>query len=363
MKAAVLEGPGAGLVVRDIDIAEPIGREVLVDIKASGLCHSDLHMIENPAGFPAAAVLGHEASGVVVAVGPDVTEFEVGDHVVGCLVSHCGRCERCTTGRPYQCRNAAETMRQPGEGARLSVEGAPAIQFWNLGAFAAQMLVHENNIVKVDPSIPFEKAALLGCGVVTGAGAVINTAKTRVGDTVAVIGCGGVGLSAIQGAALAGARRIIAVDLVPAKLELAKRFGATDVVNPADGDVIEQVKELTGGRGVDKSFEVIGLPQTSAQAIRMLDTGGSAYLIGLHKPGSVLEIDVMRDLLVAQRSVQGVYMGSTNFKQDIPMFADYYLQGRLNLDDLLSQTIPIERINEGYAELKEGGVARSVGVF
>ena len=132
MKAAVLEGPGAGLVVRDIDIAEPIGREVLVDIKASGLCHSDLHMIENPAGFPAAAVLGHEASGVVVAVGPDVTEFEVGDHVVGCLVSHCGRCERCTTGRPYQCRNAAETMRQPGEGARLSVEGAPAIQFWNL---------------------------------------------------------------------------------------------------------------------------------------------------------------------------------------------------------------------------------------
>ena len=150
---------------------------------------------------------------------------------------------------------------------------------------------------------------------------------------------------------------------MPAKLELAKRFGATDVVNPADGDVIEQVKELTGGRGVDKSFEVIGLPQTSAQAIRMLDTGGSAYLIGLHKPGSVLEIDVMRDLLVAQRSVQGVYMGSTNFKQDIPMFADYYLQGRLNLDDLLSQTIPIERINEGYAELKEGGVARSVVVF
>ena len=156
---------------------------------------------------------------------------------------------------------------------------------------------------------------------------------------------------------------MIAIDLVPAKLELAKRFGATDTVNPADGDVIEQVKALTGGRGVDKSFEVIGLSQTAAQAIRMLDTGGSAYLIGLHKPGALLEIDVMSDLLVPQRSVQGVYMGSSNFKQDIPMFADYYLQGRLNLDDLISQTISIEQINEGYEELKAGGVARSVVVF
>lgn len=363
MKAAVLDSVGSPLVVRDVDIAEPIGLEVLLEVKASGLCHSDLHMMNNPKGFPLAAVLGHEASGVVTAVGPDVTQFAVGDHVVGCLVSHCGRCERCMSGRPYQCRNAAETARAPEQGARLSVEGAPVIQFWSLGAFAEQMLVHENNIVKVDPSIPFEKAALLGCGVVTGAGAVINTAQTQPGDTVAVIGCGGVGLSAVQGAALAGARRVIAIDLVPAKLELAKRFGATDTVNPADGDVIEQVKALTGGRGVDKSFEVIGLSQTAAQAIRMLDTGGSAYLIGLHKPGALLEIDVMSDLLVPQRSVQGVYMGSSNFKQDIPMFADYYLQGRLNLDDLISQTISIEQINEGYEELKAGGVARSVVVF
>lgn len=363
MKAAVLESVGTPFVIRDIQIAAPIGREVLVDVKASGLCHSDLHVQENDFGYPLPGVLGHEISGVVAAVGPDVTEFSVGDHVVGCLVSHCGHCAACLAGRTFECAHPEAVQRDPAEAPRLSVDGTPLYQFADLGGFAEQALVHENNIVVVNRDIPFVQAALLGCGVVTGAGAAINTAGIRVGDTVAVIGCGGVGLSAIQGAALAGATRVIAIDLQPGKLELAKRFGATHTVNPADGDVVEQVRALTDGQGVKYSFEVIGLKQTAQQAVEILAKAGMAYLIGMQKPGTVIELDPMGTLLMGQKGVRGVFMGSTNFKHDIPMFADLYTQGRYNLDDLVSQTIALEDINAGYEELKKGQVARSVITF
>jgi S-(hydroxymethyl)glutathione dehydrogenase/alcohol dehydrogenase len=364
MKAAILEAVGESFVIQDIDIAQPVGREVLVDVKASGLCHSDLHIAENDFGFPMPSVLGHEAAGIVTAIGPDVTEFAVGDHVVGCLVGFCGHCDKCAAGKTFQCRNyPAATQRTADEAPRLSRDGVAVTQFSELGGFAEQILAHENNIVKVNDDIPFDKAALLGCGVITGAGAVIHTAGVRVGDTVAVIGCGGVGLSAVQGAAIAGARRIIAIDLQPGKLELAKKFGATDTVNPADGDVLEQIQAITGGDGVDFAFEVIGLKATALQAIQILAKGGGAYLIGMQKPGTVLEIDPMGDLLMNQKRVQGVYMGSSNFKLDIPLYADLYQQGRFNLDDLVSQTIRLEDINEGYDELRKGEVARSVVVF
>jgi S-(hydroxymethyl)glutathione dehydrogenase/alcohol dehydrogenase len=363
MKAAVLDAVGEKFTVQEIDIAEPLGREVLVKVKASGLCHSDLHIAENDFGFPMPSVLGHEIAGVVEAIGPDVSEFAVGDHVVGCLVSHCGHCDKCQSGRSFMCRNASETQRGADQPPRLTRDGAPVTQFSELGGFAEYSLAHENNLVAVSPQIPFDKAALLGCGVVTGAGAVINTAAVRVGDTVAVIGCGGVGLSAIQGAAIAGARRIIAIDLQPAKLELALKFGATDTVNPADGDVVEQVKALTGGDGVNHSFEVIGLKITAMQALQVLAKGGGAYLIGMQKPGTILEIDPFGELLMEQKSIRGVYMGSTNFKLDIPLYADLYLQGRFNLDDLVSQTITLDEINEGYDDLRKGEVARSVITF
>jgi len=363
MKAAVLDKVGDKFTVQEIDIATPIGREVLVQVKASGLCHSDLHIAENDFGFPMPSVLGHEISGIVTEIGPDVTEFAVGDHVVGCLVSHCGHCIQCEAGRTFMCLNPEETQRTADQPARLTRNGDSVTQFSELGGFAEFSLAHENNLVVVSKEIPFDKAALLGCGVVTGAGAAINTASVRVGDTVAVIGCGGVGLAAIQGAALAGARRVIAIDLQPGKLELAKKFGATDTVNPADGDVVEQVKALTGGVGVDHSFEVIGLKITAMQALAVLGQGGGAYLIGMQKPGTVLEIDPFGELLMQKKSIQGVYMGSTNFKLDIPMYADLYLQGRFNLDDLVSKTIPLEQINEGYDDLRKGEVARSVIVF
>jgi S-(hydroxymethyl)glutathione dehydrogenase/alcohol dehydrogenase len=362
VKAAVLEAIGEPMVVQDIDIADPIGREVLVEVKANGLCHSDLHMAENNFGLPLPAILGHELAGVVAAIGPDVTEFALGDHVVGCLVSHCGVCDRCQRGRQADCRNRQATSRRPDQGSRLSRGGGPVFQFAGLSGFAEMALAHENNLVKVTKEIAFDKACLLGCGVVTGAGAVVNSAGAGVGDTVAVIGCGGVGLSAIQGARLAGALRVIAVDLQPGKLALAKSFGATDLVNPNDGDPVAQVKELTGGWGVDAAFEIIGLKETAAQALDMVNNGGNAYLVGIQRPGTVMDF-APGAIVTAQKGLKGIYMGSTQFKVDIPMYAEYYLQGRFKLDELVSQTIPLDKVNEGYEDLKKGEVARSVVVF
>ncbi|MFC4244757.1 Zn-dependent alcohol dehydrogenase [Gryllotalpicola reticulitermitis] len=360
MRAAVVHQiNGVFDVEDDVEIGTPQGREVLVEVKASGLCHSDLHLAENDFGIPLPMVLGHEVAGIVTAVGPDVTDFAVGDHVVGSLVQSCGHCAACRAGRTYQCSNPNETLRDPANGSRLTAGGAPVTQGMGLGGFAEQALIHENQLAKVPDALPFPQAALLGCGTVTGAGGAINTAGVRFGDTVAVIGAGGVGLNVISGAKIAGADRIIAVDLQPAKLELAAKFGATDLVNPAETDPVAAVLELTGG-GVDHAFEVIGLTSTSEQAIKMARLGGGAYLIGVHKPGATLAVDVLTDLLYGQKKVQGVYMGSTNIKHDIPYYADLYLQGRLNLDDLVSREIGLDQINSAYEELKSGSIARSV---
>lgn len=359
MKAAVLEGAGQAFAVRDVQLADPLGREVLIEVRASGLCHSDLHVASNGAGFPMPALLGHEVAGVVAAVGPDVTEFGPGDHVVASPISSCGHCAGCLTGRPYQCRAPQETQRTPDQAPRLSLDGQALTQFIGIGGFAEQVLVHERLVVGVGKDIPFDRAALLGCGVVTGAGAAINSARIRPGDTVAVIGCGGVGLNVIQGAALAGARRVVAIDLQPAKLELAKVFGATDTVNPAQGDATGAVKDLTGG-GVTHAFEVIGLRQTAMDAVAMLEVGGTAYLIGVHKPGATIEVTPFGDLMGKQKGIRGVAMGSTNLKVDIPFYADLYLQGRFKLDELVSRRISLDEVNDGYELLRGGSVARSV---
>lgn len=360
MKAAVVHQITGVFDVEDgIEIAAPIGHEVLVDVKASGLCHSDLHLAENDFGYPLPMILGHEVAGVVTAIGPDVRDFAVGDHVVGSLVQSCGRCASCRAGRSYQCAHPEETLRDPADGSRLSAAGVPVNQGMGLAGFAEQALIHENQLAKVPDALPFPQASLLGCGTVTGAGAAINTAGVRPGDTVAVIGAGGVGLNVISGAKLAGAVRIIAIDLQPAKLELARKFGATDVVSPAETDAVAAVQQLTGG-GVDHAFEVIGLKSTSEQAIKMARVGGGAFLIGVHKPGATIEVDALVDLLTMQKKVQGVFMGSTNIKHDIPMYAELYLQGRFNLDELVSREIGIDEINEAYAELKGGTIARSV---
>ncbi|MBH1449360.1 Zn-dependent alcohol dehydrogenase [Stenotrophomonas maltophilia] len=360
MKAAVLNANDGVFSVEDIEIDAPKGREVLVEVKASGLCHSDLHLAEHDYGlFPLPAVLGHELAGIVKEIGPDVREFAVGDHVVGSLIQYCGHCEACLDGRTYQCAHPEETLRGAGESQRLTRDGQPVTPMFGTAAFAEYALVHENQLAKVPKALPFAQASILGCGCVTGAGAAINTAAIKPGDTVAVIGVGGVGLNVISGARLAGAERIIAIDMQPAKEDLARRFGATDFILASSGDPVEAVRALTNG-GVDHAFEVIGMKATTEQSIKMLRKGGGAYLIGMHKPNSPINVDALMDLLVNQVSITGVYMGSSNIKHDIPMYADLYLQGRFNLDDLISREIGIDEINEAYQELKQGAIARSV---
>ncbi|MDH4610439.1 Zn-dependent alcohol dehydrogenase [Pseudomonas sp. BN102] len=359
MKAAVFHKPGFPLTIEEIGISKPGPREVLVRTVAVGMCHSDLHIVDGMLPYPGPLVLGHEAAGVVEAVGSDVRTVKPGDHVVTCLSVYCGHCPHCLTGHMALCESP-ETQRGRDEAPRLTYVQKPMMQFVNLSSYAEQMLVHEHALVAIRKDMPLDRAALIGCAVTTGAGAVINTAKVRPGETVAVIGCGGIGLSAINGAALAGAGRIIAIDMVPAKLELARQFGATDVIDAREGDVVQQVLEMTRG-GVQYSFECIGLKQTAEQAFAMLARGGSATLVGVIKPGVKLELDPYA--MLGERRIQGSRMGSNRFPVDIPVLVDFYLQGRLKLDQMISQRIRLEQINEGFDQLRRGELARSVIVF
>ncbi len=360
MKAAVLREVNKALSIEDVTIDNPAPHEVLIRTVAAGVCHSDLHFQNGSYGYPMPAVLGHESAGVVEKVGSEVHYVKPGDHVITCLSVFCGHCEYCTKGRPVLCSAKSETQRPQGGKSRLSKDGAPVWQFLDLSSYAEQMLVHENAVVKIDHEMPLDRAALIGCGVMTGAGAVMNTARIPAGSTVAVIGCGGVGLAAIQGARIAGASRIIAVDTVPSKLELAKRMGATDGVNAKLGDPVEQVKQLTGG-GVEFSFEAIGLKKTAEQSFEMLRNGGTATVIGMIPVGTKIELHGV-DFLFEKR-IQGSSMGSNAFRVDMPRFVELYKQGRLNLDDLISKRIALGDVNAAFEDLKKGEVARSVILF
>ena len=359
MKAAVFREVGKPLEIEEIDLDKPGPREVLVRTAAAGVCHSDLHFVEGKYPWPAPSVLGHESAGVVEAVGSDVRYVAKGDHVITCLSAFCGHCRHCLEGRMSLCQSP-ELQRDPGAAPRLSQNGEPVHQFLNLSSYAERMLIHEHALVKIRKDMPLDRAALIGCGVTTGVGAVFHTAGVEPGSTVAVIGCGGVGLSCVNGAAIAGAARVIAVDVVPSKLELARKFGATDAVNARDGDPVEQVRELTGG-GVDYAFEAIGLKESTEQAWRMLTRGGVATVIGMIPVGTKVELHGP-DFL-AEKKIQGSNMGSNRFRIDMPRFVDFYLAGKLQLDDLVSQTLPLERVNEALDALKQGEVARSVLTF
>lgn len=363
MRAAILRDSSGSLQLEDVGIDKPDRNEVLIQTVASGLCHSDLHFIDGtwPAFYP--MLLGHEAAGVVQAVGEDVVGIQPGDHVISCLSVYCGHCDRCLTGHSYLCQNRnATAMRAPGSTPRVTDgDGNEIVQFTGLGSFAEEMLVHQNAVVAITPDMPLDRAALIGCGVTTGVGAVFKSAAVEPGSTVAVVGCGGVGIAAIQGAHLVGARQIIAVDLEPKKLEWASQLGATHTVNPKDGDPVAQVHELTGG-GVDYSFECIGLKVTAEQAYGMIRPGGLATIIGMVPLGVNLEIPGA-DLFLNAKRLQGSLMGSNNFKVDMPHMCDLYLNGRLKLDEMVSRTISLDEINDGFAAMKSGDVVRSVIQF
>lgn len=357
MKAAVLYEPNTPLVIEEISARKPSAHEVLIRTTFAGLCHSDLHFIEGLYPHPLPAVLGHESAGVVEQVGSEVRYVRPGDHVITCLSVFCGTCEMCNSGRPAVCKNTDVRM-LPGAARRLEWPKPEQLHsFLNLSSFAEQMLVHENAVVKIRKDMPLDRAALIGCGVITGFGAAVNTAKIRPGETVAVIGCGGVGMAAVNGAYIAGAGRIVAVDTNPAKLQLAAKLGATDLVNPSETDPVEQVMEMTSG-GVHHAIECLGLPQTATQAFRMLDVGGTATIVGMVPYGENIEIHGF-DLL-RERKLQGSSMGSNRFRIDMPRLIELYMQNRLHLDDWISARIGLDEINEGFKAMKDGKVVRSV---
>ncbi|GAA5093870.1 zinc-binding dehydrogenase [Wohlfahrtiimonas larvae] len=363
MKASVIREFKTKFVTEEISIDNPVDYEVLVDVKASGLCHSDLHILNNGEGQQAPLVAGHEIAGVVSAVGDRVTEFKVGDHVAACVIQYCGCCDACLSGHSYQCLNKESTLRSADQPPRLSgKDGKPIFQLSGIAGFAEKALIHQNQLVKIPVEMPFPQACIMGCATATGAGAMINTAKIRPGDSVVVVGLGGVGLNAVSGARICGASKIIAVDIQDSKLELAKKFGATHTINSTTQNVVDEVMKITNGIGVDAAFEVIGLVPTTMDALNTLRLGGSLYLIGLFRPNQKLEIDGSVDLIYPNRNIKTIWMGSTNIKKDLPMYAQYYLDGRLNLDDLISREIHIDDVQKAYDDLATDklGIARSV---
>ncbi|MFN8665205.1 MAG: Zn-dependent alcohol dehydrogenase [Thermomicrobiales bacterium] len=359
MRAAVLEAIPSMLEVGEIQVDVPHGREVLVRTAAAGLCHSDLHFMEGKYLHETPTVPGHEVAGIVEAVGDEVVDLKPGDHVIGCLSIFCGRCEFCLSGRPVLC-NRQGLERDASEPSRLSRNGQKVHQFLRLSAFAEYLLVHENTLVKIREDMPLDRAALIGCAVTTGLGAVFNTAKVTPGSTVAVIGCGGVGLNTVQGAWIAGASRVIAIDMMPWKLELAREFGATDTINAADGDAVAQVLELTGG-GVEYAFEAIGLKVAAEQSFAMLRKGGTATIIGMIPEGQKIELPGSEFL--DEKKIQGSNMGSNRFRIDMPRYVDLYMNGRLKLDELVSARISLDEINDGFEAMRRGETARSVVIF
>jgi S-(hydroxymethyl)glutathione dehydrogenase/alcohol dehydrogenase len=358
MKAAVFHGPHQPLTIETVDIDKPMGREVLVRTVASGVCHSDLHFVDGLYPFPAPAILGHEAAGIVEAVGPQVMEFRPGDHVICCLSLFCGQCEYCLTGKTHLCQT--RPTRTKGEPPKLSWKGQPVNQFANLSAYAEQMLVHENALVKIDDQMPLAQAALIGCGVTTGVGAVLNTARIEAGSTTAIFGAGGVGLATIQGARIAGARMIIAVDTVAAKLARAKDLGATHLVDASKDDPVKAIRTLTGG-GVDYSFEAIGLKVAAEQCFDCIKPGGTATVIGMIPVGQKIELD--GPMFLREKKIQGCSMGSNRFKVDMPRYIELYRQGRLKLDEMVTRRGKLEEVNEAFRAMKAGEVARTVLMF
>ena len=359
MKAAVLREHNKPLVIEEVQVSKPGPREVLVRTVAAGVCHSDVHFMDGSYPYMLPTILGHESAGIVEEVGSSVTYVKKGDHVITCLSAFCGHCDKCLTGHLSLC-SSPDVSRKEDEESRLIQDSNPIHQFLNLSSFAEMMLIHEHALVKVREDMPFDRAALIGCSTTTGVGAVFHTAGVEPGSKVAVIGCGGVGLAAINGAAIAGAAEIIAVDMVDSKLELAKALGATHTVNAGNCDAVGEVQELTKG-GCDYTFEAIGLKATAEQAFKMLGAGGTATVIGMIPVGTMIEIHGAE--LLSEKKIQGSNMGSNRFRVDMPRFVDFYLSGKLHLDQMISKHIKLEDVNDALQAHKTGQEARHVIMF
>lgn len=355
---AFVEEIGQPLQLRDVTYADLLPHEVHIRVTASGVCRSDLAVSSAEHGFALPMVMGHEVAGVIERVGDAVTLVAPGDSVVACGVNQCARCSNCRLGMPFRCSNRGMSTRGADDLPRVADAGVPLTQFMGIGGFTTDTIVHENLAVPVPKQVPAEVACLLGCGVATGLGAALNSARIAHGDTAVVIGCGGVGLNVVQGARLAGARRIIAVDVNPHALDLATLMGATDVLNAAEVDVPSAVREITDGVGATHAFEVIGLPATVQQGLDALATGGTLYIVGAQRPDTTFEIGFQH--FFQQKSITGIAMGSTVPHVHIPEYADLYLQGRLHLDPIVANRIALDDVNLAFDRLRDGVAARSV---
>jgi S-(hydroxymethyl)glutathione dehydrogenase/alcohol dehydrogenase len=353
--AAVFRKIHEPLTIETVEIDRPRGREVLVRTAATGVCHSDLHVVDGLSRYPMDQpfVLGHEGAGVVEAVGDDVTTMRVGDHVVACLSGFCGACPQCLSGHPNVCTGGI-VARPESQTPRVSQNGAPFRQFANIASYAEHMLLHENSLVRIDPDLPLD-------GVLTGVGAALRSSGLQAGQTVAVYGCGGVGLSIIQGARIGGARQIIAVDMFPSKLEMAKAMGATHFVDTTQDDPVKKIRALTGGLGVDHAFEAVGISKLCRQAIESLAIRGTATIVGVLPPDATIEFPWLA--IRPECKVQTSRMGSNQFRTDIPNYLEFYRQGRLKLDEMVSRRGRLGDINEAFRAMKAGEVARTVLMF
>jgi alcohol dehydrogenase len=372
IRAAVLEAMGtptpyAGtrpLAIEEVDLAPPAPGEVLVRIAAAGLCHSDLSVINGDRPRPMPMVLGHEAAGTVEALGEGVTDLERGDHVVLVFVPSCGHCACCAEGRPALCEPAAAVNAAGallGGGRRLSRNGVPINHLLGCAAFAEYATVSRRSLVKVDPELPLAEAALFGCAVMTGVGAVVNTAQVRAGASTAVIGLGGVGLAAVLGARAAGARSIVAVDLSEQKLELAMSLGATHAFSASAPDCVERIREATAG-GVEYAFELAGSVRAFDTAYRITRRGGTTVTAGLPPPAATVPLSPL-NLVAEERTVKGSYIGTCVPSRDIPRYVDLYRQGRMPVDRLMTGTLALDDINRGFDLLSEGKAVRQIITF
>jgi S-(hydroxymethyl)glutathione dehydrogenase/alcohol dehydrogenase len=362
VKAAVMWGFGEPLKIDSVALKAPREDEVVVKVVASGVCHSDLSVVQMKIPIPPPVVLGHEGAGIVEEVGKSVRDLRPGDHVVLSWVENCGHCHYCVAGHVHLCDTGIRNSME-GKEAVFEKDGVDITRMAGVASFAERTIVRATSAIKIRDDVPLDKACLVGCGVMTGVGAAVNTAKVRPGDTVAVFGCGGVGLNVIQGAALCGASRIIAIDLVESKLRLAETFGATDVVNPKQaGDVGDAIRGLTDGLGVDYAFEVIGVPDVVTQAFLCTKRGGKTVVVGVPAFGQTVSIDAFR-LPLEEKSLLGSLYGSANMRRDMPKLIDLYVQKKLKIDELISRTITLDEVNEAFSAMESGEVARSVIVY
>jgi S-(hydroxymethyl)glutathione dehydrogenase/alcohol dehydrogenase len=356
MRAAVYVGDATSLAIEEMKPNPPGPRDVVVEIGASGVCHSDLSIMRGYVPVSPGMVLGHEGAGRVVEVGSEVSRVAKGDRVVASFVPACGGCWYCLREQSEMCESENEVSMQP-RGTRP--DGSMYFCMTGLGTFSDVMTVSESSVVKVETDLPDAQLALIGCGVTTGVGAALNTAHVKPGASVAVLGCGGVGQAVIQGARIAGAGRIIAVDPQPLKRKMAEKLGATDVVDPSQGDPVDQVKALTGGRGADYAFEVIGLPETILTTYGMARRGGEVIIVGMARYDAQFSLPAF-GIFFEQKTVKGCKYGSAQVRRDFPRFVDLIENGRLDISSMVSKTIKLDGVNDAFRAMEAGEVIRSV---